>query len=86
MRRFLKNLTVGLLEEPAVPLFGKYLSKSVSTPQTYWHPFVIYVTVSNNKMENKLKCLWEKEKIKCGFMFRIEFYSFINNGHLQENA
>jgi hypothetical protein len=62
VRRFLKNARVGLPGEPAAPLFGKHLSKSVSTPQIYWHPFVIYTTVYNNKIQNKSNAYQRKKR------------------------
>ena len=50
VRRFLKKLKIELLYDPAIPLLGIYLEKTI-TSKRYMHPHVYtFIVINNHEM------------------------------------
>ena len=84
--RFLKKLKIELPYDPAVPLLGIYLEKTLIRKDTCT-PMFIAVLFAIAKTWKQPKCLWKDEWIKkMWYVCTMEYYSAIKKSEIMPFA
>ena len=87
--RFFKKLKLELTYDPAIPLLGMYLDKTIIQKDTCT-PMFIAALLTITKTWKQLKCSWTDEQTeKLWYIYGMEYYSAMKRTkfcHLQQHG